>query len=50
MPTRTHLALDSDPHCPDASLAAFRLRKLRDEYRDRVVVAHSSLALEYVNS
>jgi predicted DsbA family dithiol-disulfide isomerase len=49
MPTPAELAMYADPHCPYAYLAAFRLRKFREEYRDRVVVAHESLALEYVN-
>src|SRR5215210_6150354 len=43
------IAMYSDLHCPYAYVAAYRLRKLRDEYRGRVVVEHKSLALEYVN-
>lgn len=41
--------LYSDLHCPYAYLTVYRLRKLRDEYRGRVAIAHKSLALEYVN-
>lgn len=43
------LTMYSDLHCPYAYVAAYRLRRLRDEYRGRVVVEHKSLALEYVN-
>lgn len=49
MPTPVTIALYSDVHCPYAYLTAFRLRQLRDEYRDRVTIAYKSLALEYVN-
>jgi predicted DsbA family dithiol-disulfide isomerase len=43
------IAMYSDLHCPYAYVTAFRLRKLRDEYRGKVRIAHKSLALEYVN-
>lgn len=43
------LALYSDVHCPYAYLTAFRLRRLRAEWRGRIVIRHRSLALEYVN-
>ena len=43
------IAMYADLHCPYAYVAAYRLRRLRDEYRGRVLVAHKSLALEYVN-
>jgi predicted DsbA family dithiol-disulfide isomerase len=43
------IALYSDVHCPYAYITAYRLRKLRDEYRGRVTVVYKSLALEYVN-
>ena len=41
--------LYSDLHCPYAYITAFRLRKLQEEYGGRIVIAHKSLALEYVN-
>lgn len=44
-----HLAMYADLTCPYAYIAAFRLRKLRDEYRGSLVIEHKSLALEYVN-
>jgi predicted DsbA family dithiol-disulfide isomerase len=44
-----HVALYSDVHCPYAYVTVFRLRKLRDEFRGRVVIDYKSLALEYVN-
>lgn len=43
------IALYSDLGCPYAYLTAFRLRKLRDEYRGRVTIAYKCLPLEYVN-
>lgn len=43
------VAFYADLACPYAYIAAFRLRKLRNEYRGRLIVAHKSLALEYVN-
>ncbi|MDE3228494.1 MAG: DsbA family protein [Chloroflexota bacterium] len=43
------VALYADLACPYAYIAAYRLRKLRDEYRGRVSIEHKSLALEYVN-
>ena len=43
------IAMYADLHCPFTYLSAFRLRRLRDEFRGRVVVEHKSLALEYVN-
>lgn len=45
----TRIALYSDVHCPYAYLTAYRLRKLREEYRGKIVIAYRSLALEYVN-
>lgn len=47
--TPIHVALYSDVHCPYAYLCAYRWRKLRDEYRGRIVIEHKSLALEYRN-
>jgi predicted DsbA family dithiol-disulfide isomerase len=44
-----HIALYADVACPFAYVTAFRLRRLRDEYRGRIVIEHKSLALEYVN-
>ena len=49
MTAPARLAMYADLHCPYAYLVAFRLRQLRDEFRDRVAVEHKSLALEYVN-
>src|SRR4051794_16639660 len=45
----SRIALYSDVHCPYAYVTAFRLRKLRDEFRGKVVIEYKSLALEYVN-
>lgn len=39
----------SDVHCPYGYLTAFRLRKLRTEYKGRIAIVHKCLALEYVN-
>jgi predicted DsbA family dithiol-disulfide isomerase len=39
----------ADLTCPFAYMVHHRWRQLRDEYRDRVVIVHKSLALEYVN-
>jgi predicted DsbA family dithiol-disulfide isomerase len=50
MPILLQIALYSDPHCPYAYLTTYRLRKLREEWRDRIEIRHKSLALEYVNS
>jgi predicted DsbA family dithiol-disulfide isomerase len=44
-----HIAMYADLHCPYAYLSAYRLRKLRDEYRGRIIIEHKSLSLEYVN-
>jgi predicted DsbA family dithiol-disulfide isomerase len=41
--------LYSDLHCPYAYLTTYRLRQLRAEYGDKIVIVHRSLALEYVN-
>lgn len=49
MTEKIHIAMYSDIHCPYAYVSAYRLRKLRGEYRDRLVIEHKSLALEYVN-
>jgi len=43
------IALYSDVHCPYAYVTAYRLRRLREEYRGRLTIAYKSLALEYVN-
>lgn len=43
------LAMYADLACPYAYVTAYRLRKLRDEYRGTIVIEHKSLALEYVN-
>jgi predicted DsbA family dithiol-disulfide isomerase len=40
----------SDLLRPFAYVAAWRVRRLRDEYRGRVTIQHKSLSLEYVNS
>lgn len=42
------LLMYSDPHCPYAYLAAYRLRKVLPEFRGRVVVQHKSLPIELV--
>lgn len=47
--TAAQLEMYADLYCPYAYLAAYRLRRLREEYAGRVEVAHRSLALEYVN-
>lgn len=44
-----HVALYSDIYCPYAYVTTYRLRRLRDEYRDRVVIDPKCLSLEYVN-
>ncbi len=44
-----HIKLYSDVHCPYAYLTTYRLRKLRGEYRGRIVIEYKSLALEYIN-
>lgn len=43
------VALYADLTCPFAYLIAYRLRRLREEYRGRLEIEHKSLALEYVN-
>jgi len=43
------IAMYADLSCPYAYVSAYRLRKLRDEYRGTIVIEHKSLALEYVN-
>jgi predicted DsbA family dithiol-disulfide isomerase len=43
------IAMYADLACPYAYVSAYRLRKLRDEYRGTIVITHKSLALEYVN-
>ena len=43
------IAMYADLHCPYAYVSAFRLRRLREESRGRVVIEHKCLALEYVN-
>ncbi len=49
MPTIAQIEMHADLYCPYAYLAAYRLRRLREEYAGRVEVVHRSLALEYVN-
>ena len=49
MPSPMTIALYSDVHCPYAYITAYRLRRLREEYRGRLTIAYKSLALEYVN-
>ena len=44
------ITMYADLACPYAYITAYRLRRLRDDYRGRLVIAHKSLALEYVNS
>jgi predicted DsbA family dithiol-disulfide isomerase len=44
------VALYSDPVCPYAYLLVYRLLRLREEYRGRVVIDYKSLPLEYVNN
>ena len=43
------VAMYADLACPYAYISAYRLRKLRHEYRETIVIEHKSLALEYVN-
>lgn len=43
------VALYADLACPYAYITAYRLRKLRDEYRQQLIIEHKSLPLEYVN-
>ncbi len=43
------IAMYADLACPYAYVSAYRLRKLREEYRGTIVIEHKSLALEYVN-
>jgi predicted DsbA family dithiol-disulfide isomerase len=45
-----HIAMYADLSCPFAYLVHHRWRRLRETYRDRVVIVHKSLALEYVNN
>jgi predicted DsbA family dithiol-disulfide isomerase len=49
MPESARIDFYSDLHCPYAYVTTYRLRKLRDEYRDRVTIVYRCLALEYVN-
>lgn len=42
------LLMYSDPHCPYAYLAAYRLRRVLPEFRGRVVVQHKCFPIEYV--
>jgi predicted DsbA family dithiol-disulfide isomerase len=44
-----HIAMYADLACPFAYVTAYRLRKLRDEYRGTIVIEHKSLSLEYIN-
>lgn len=43
------IAMYADLSCPYAYVSAYRLRKLRNEYRETIVIEHKSLSLEYVN-
>lgn len=43
------IAMYADLACPYAYVSAYRLRKLRHEYRGTIIVEHKCLALEYVN-
>ncbi|HET9999332.1 MAG TPA: DsbA family protein [Ktedonobacteraceae bacterium] len=43
------IAMYADLACPYAYVSAYRLRKLREEYRGTIIIKHKSLALEYVN-
>ncbi len=43
------VAVYADLACPYAYIAAYRLRKLRDEYGGRLIIEHKSLPLEYIN-
>lgn len=43
------IAMYADISCPYAYVSAYRLRKLREEYRETIVIDHKSLSLEYVN-
>jgi predicted DsbA family dithiol-disulfide isomerase len=43
------IAMYADLSCPYAYVSAYRLRKLREEYRGTIVIEHKSLPLEYVN-
>ncbi len=43
------LAMYADLACPYAYVSAYRLRKLRSEYRGSIMIEHKSLPLEYVN-
>ena len=47
--TPVQIEMYSDLHCPYGYLTAFRLRKLRDEYKGKITILHRSLALEYIN-
>lgn len=43
------IAMYADLACPYAYVSAYRLRKLREEYRGIVFIEHKSLPLEYIN-
>lgn len=43
------IALYADLACPYAYVAAYRLRRLREVHRGRVIIEHKCLSLEYVN-
>jgi predicted DsbA family dithiol-disulfide isomerase len=49
MTESARIAMYADLSCPYAYLTAYRLRKLRDTYRDSIIIEHKSLPLEYVN-
>jgi predicted DsbA family dithiol-disulfide isomerase len=43
------IAMYADLACPYAYVSSYHVRTLHDEYRGKIVIAHKSLALEYVN-
>lgn len=49
MATPISIAMYTDLACPYAYVSAYRLRKLREEYRETIIIEHKSLSLEYVN-
>lgn len=49
MTASVSIAMYADLACPYAYVTAYRLRKLREEYRETIVIEHKSLSLEYIN-